>query len=54
MSELQGLTLLVLTDAESLLIRDFLARMLADKELAAYNRGVRRGLERIKAERGKR
>src|SRR5512146_232784 len=54
-TELQGLTFLVLTDAESRLIREQLDPMPGRtnsaehqaQALAAYNRGVRRGLERI-------
>lgn len=44
----EGHTLLVLTDAESRLIRDLLLGF--PEQHAAFNRGIRRGTERMAAE----
>lgn len=44
----EGFTTLVLTDAESRLIRECLDNH--DRALRAYNAGIQRGTDRIKAE----
>jgi hypothetical protein len=54
----EGHTLIILTGAESMLLRDWLSaapgQTMSDKHreaaLAAFNRGIKRGTERVQAE----
>ncbi len=50
MGDGEGHTTLVLTDAESRLVRNYLTTQEARLELEAFNRGVHRATARIKAE----